>query len=93
MAHVVNKRTARPGVNDVYIGRPGPFQNPFEIGKDGTRAEVLIKYRAYFFDRVRRDSEFRKAVLALRGKRLVCWCKPLACHGDVIVEYLAEVVA
>jgi hypothetical protein len=24
----------------------------------------------------------------LRGHRLACWCAPLACHGDVIVEWL-----
>jgi hypothetical protein len=23
---------------------------------------------------------------ALKGKILVCFCKPLACHGDVLAE-------
>ncbi len=31
---------------DVYIGRPGKWGNPFEIGKDGNRAEVIEKYEA-----------------------------------------------
>jgi hypothetical protein len=26
--------------------------------------------------------------MALKGKRLGCFCKPLACHGDVIKEYI-----
>ena len=32
---------------DVYIGRPGPWGNPFEIGKAGTRKEVINKYREW----------------------------------------------
>lgn len=29
---------------DVYIGRPSKWGNPFVIGKDGTREEVIAKY-------------------------------------------------
>jgi hypothetical protein len=69
---------------DVYIGRPGPWGNPYQIGKDGTRTEVLAKYREYILA--------NKALLTrlpeLRGKTLGCWCKPLRCHGDVLVELL-----
>ena len=32
---------------DVYIGRPGPWGNPFEIGTDGTREEVIAKYEEW----------------------------------------------
>lgn len=90
MTKVVNKKTARSMVGDVFIGRPSLFGNPFEIGKDGTRDEVIAKYETYFLERVARDVFFRKGVELLRGKRLVCFCKPLACHGDVIVEYLSK---
>jgi len=31
----------------VYIGRPSIFGNPFQIGKDGTREEVIGKYATY----------------------------------------------
>lgn len=75
---------------DVYIGRPTVFGNPFQIGRDGTREEVILKYRAYFRNRVKTDSGFRNHVLSLRGKTLACWCKPAACHGDAIKEYLEE---
>ncbi len=64
---------------DVYIGRPSKWGNPFVIGRDGTRAEVIEKYRAYIQSKGYDFSE-------LRGKVLGCWCKPLACHGDVLVE-------
>lgn len=74
---------------DVYIGRGSPFGNPFVIGRDGTREQVIEKYRAYFRRRLKYTS-FWKQVLALRGLRLGRFCAPLACHGDVIVEYLDE---
>ncbi len=32
---------------DVYIGRPGPWGNPFVIGRDGTREQVIAKYRTW----------------------------------------------
>lgn len=82
---------------DVYIGRAGKgqdgyFGNPFKLG-DGTREEVLKKFRAYFLGRIDQDREFRRRVLDLHGKRLGCFCKPAACHGDVIAEWVdAQVV-
>ncbi len=75
---------------DVYIGRPGPFGNPFTIGKEGDRAGVIGLYRAYFFDRVLADPVFLGEVRALAGKTLGCWCAPKLCHGDVIAEFLGQ---
>ncbi len=77
---------------DVYIGRGGQgkdgyFGNPFPLG-GSTREEVLEKYRAYFNKRVLEDAEFKQRVLELKGKVLGCFCKPKACHGDVIVEFV-----
>ena len=77
--------------HDVYIGRPSIFGNPFSIGRDGNREQVIEKYRAYFLEKIKNNERFRKAVEGLRGKVIACWCKPLACHGDVIVEYLRVV--
>ncbi len=73
---------------DVFIGRPGPFGNPFRIGKDGTREEVIEKFRRYFYRRMRNSATFVAKVCALRGKRCGCFCKPHACHGDVIAEWV-----
>jgi hypothetical protein len=78
---------------DVYIGRAGKgmdgyFGNPTRLEREADRASVLERYRAYFVDRMERDSVFRARVLELRNKRLGCFCKPKACHGDVIAEYL-----
>lgn len=78
----------RHGKADVYIGRGSPFGNPYVLGIDGDRNEVIRLYRIYFYDKIMRDSKFRLDVEALRGKKLGCHCHPMPCHGDVIVEYL-----
>jgi hypothetical protein len=82
MAKVLNKK--RDGVPDsaVYIGRPSKWGNPFVIGRDGTRAEVVAKYRAYLLG----NPGLMAALPEIAGKDLVCWCAPQACHGDVLLE-------
>ena len=68
---------------DVYIGRPSIWGNPFQIGRDGTREEVIAKYRRYLEERPELAERARRE---LRGKTLGCWCAPQACHGDVLAE-------
>lgn len=68
---------------DVYVGRPTEWGNPFVIGRDGNRAEVIAKFRAWF---VSQPALVEKAKRELRGKRLACWCSPAACHADVLIE-------
>jgi hypothetical protein len=72
----------------VPIDRTTIFGNPFKIGIDGCRQDVIGKHRVYFINRLAKDERFRKAVEALRNKQLGCWCKPLLCHGDIIKDYL-----
>lgn len=76
---VVNIRNSK---FDVYIGRPSDWGNPFEIGPDGTREEVIEKYREYIKQRPDLQLRFNE----LLGKRLGCYCRPRPCHGDVLVE-------
>lgn len=78
---------------DVYIGRAGRgkdgyFGNPILRAVDESPGSTLDGYRAYFYNRLERDPEFKKRVLNLKGKRLGCFCKPAPCHGDVIKEWL-----
>ncbi len=69
----------------IYIGRPTHFGNPFVIGKDGIREEVIAKYREWIY--LPEQLELRKLVQkVLKGKDLLCYCKPEACHGDVLLE-------
>lgn len=71
---------------DIYIGRPSKWGNPFFIGKDGTRDEVIEKYKEW----VHKQDYLMKDLLFLQGKKLGCWCKPLACHGDILLELLVN---
>jgi len=74
--------------NAVYVGRPSRWGNPFEIGRDGSREEVLAKYRVWLEEKLDEDPAFLEP---LRGKILVCWCpldKP--CHADIILEFLEK---
>jgi hypothetical protein len=67
---------------DVYIGRPSCWGNPFVIGKDGTREEVVEKYRNWIL----KNEYLMSKLPELKGKTLGCWCAPKACHGDVLIE-------
>ena len=78
---------------DVYIGRAGQgkdgyFGNPFRLKTSEQRGATIERYKKYFYDRMETDPEFKRRVHELKGKTLGCFCKPGACHGDVIAEYL-----
>lgn len=75
---VVHKREH----HDVYIGRPSKWGNPFIIGRDGTREEVIAKYEVW----LKNNAELMAALPELKGKTLGCWCAPRACHGDVLLR-------
>lgn len=94
---LVNPRTVVVNINDnvpydVYIGRAGHGEDGYfgnYHGGDGIpRTVALANYRQDFKVRIRLDPKFRTAIHELRGKRLGCFCKPLPCHGDLIVQYL-----
>lgn len=86
---VVNVRGTEP--YDVYIGRATGSRpsaeciwgNPLVIGRDGDRAEVIAKYEQYLLH----TPALLVRLGELRGKVLGCYCKPSACHGDVLVRY------
>lgn len=69
---------------NVYIGRPSKWGNPFSIGKDGDRAEVIAKHREW----LQHQPKLLQAIKdgELTGKVLGCWCAPLPCHGDTLAE-------
>lgn len=81
---VVNKRREP---FDVYIGRGSKWGNPFVIGRDGTREEVIEKYRRWIIQ----QPWLQESLPGLDGKRLGCFCKPLPCHGDVLQELLKSI--
>lgn len=90
---------AANGLPAVVVARPGPWGNPFVVGKHGDAAYCVDLYRALLAGlmRVGRDPsldeqrKIRDHVARhgheLRGKNLACWCKPGApCHADVLLE-------
>lgn len=92
---VVNLKGHRddPDFADViYVGRAmtrggwhlaeSPLASPFRPGPDGSRSEVVAKYRAYLLDR----PDLLALLPGLRGHRLGCWCVPQPCHAQVIAE-------
>jgi len=70
---------------DVYIGRGSKWGNKFREGVDGTREEVIQLFKEWFLDSPWLHND---AVRELQGKVLGCHCKPLPCHGDVLVEFV-----
>lgn len=93
ITRVVNKKLTDN--YDVYIGRGSPWGNPFAMGhgEGPDRAEVIQRYQEYFEEKLESDPAFKRGVLGLRGLRLACFCKPQACHGDVIAAYLDRIPA
>ncbi|MEH0844848.1 DUF4326 domain-containing protein [Micromonospora sp. CPCC 205711] len=92
---VVNLKGHRgdPAYADVvYVGRAmsrggwrlpaSPLSSPYRPGPDGSRDEVLEKYRAYLLGR----PDLLALLPELRGRRLGCWCVPERCHAEVIAE-------
>ena len=92
---VINIKTLEP--YDVYIGTRVHFtkyenskwRNIFKIekvnGKEvpGSREKVISQYREYILN----QPDLLKLIpIELKDKTLGCWCKPEACHGDVLAK-------
>lgn len=76
---------------DIYIGRPGPWGNPFPLEKEEDRQEVIDQYRSWLLQEISSGRIQKEKILALRGKSLGCWCAPKACHGDVLLEIAEKI--
>lgn len=93
MTEVVNMKDHELQQGDVYIGRGGPWGNPFVVGKQYTREAAIAAYRKYLWDRIGEGSITLEQLAALDGKTLVCFCAPLPCHGDVLAAAARWAVA
>lgn len=91
MPQVLNKKTIGfIPTNAVYVGRGSKWGNPFPITATQSRAEVMEKYRDWSADKVQemRDLDNGDWLKELRGKHLVCYCAPLPCHADILLEMI-----
>ena len=84
---VVNRRTH---AFEVYIGRGSIWGNPFTHLSGPTQARFSVPTRADAIDAYRgwlaEQPELVAQIPTLRGKVLGCYCKPAACHGDILAE-------
>jgi hypothetical protein len=108
MLKVINGRTnGFIGKDKVYIGRANrsyhlnqsPLANPFVIGRNGDRDQIIQKYRVWLWHNLKSWQESGevndvvKELLMIRDRVtngenlfLSCWCAPLSCHGDIIIR-------
>ena len=83
MPNVYNKRHTYPA-DAVYVGRGSDWGNLYKIGEDGTREEVIEKFEKVYVPAILK--KIPDWLEPLRGKDLVCWCFPKACHADVLLR-------
>ena len=92
---IVNKHHGKSGE---YIGRGSPLGNPFVIGKDGSREQVIAKYRVWINEQIMRKNpvvldelnRLGNKAIDEKGLALQCFCYPKPCHGEVIKEKLVK---
>lgn len=100
---VVNQHHGHlPDADTKYIGRGSPLGNPFShvpsskvVTQVDTREEAVAKYREYLSDKISQEdppviTELTRLynIAKVRPLKLLCFCAPKACHGDVIKEVL-----
>ncbi len=72
-----------------YIGRGSIFGNPFRIGKDGNRTEVIEQY-AHYLSRPEAMIIVDRIYDLPEDAILGCYCHPKACHGEIIIKIWKE---
>lgn len=101
MIQIVNKYKHKSTLNDIYIGRGSILGNPFSH-KENTKAlykvdtanESLEKYKVWLIENFNSNREIKNYLLSIKEEskltdiNLVCFCKPKACHGDIIKEFV-----
>ena len=76
--------------NTVLVDRRTKWGNKFVIGRDGTRQQVVARYRAELWRRIRAGDVSLEELAALDGKWLACHCVPKRpCHAEVLARAAA----
>lgn len=96
---VVNRKNpaSRDGLplihEEIEIGRPSVFGNPLAIKAGKSREVVIERYEAYLRNECKAGGELKENILKLASRvragenlALVCYCKPLSCHGDLLAK-------
>lgn len=83
MPRVINYHVEKPPLDAVSIMRPNKYGNPYFLGRDGTRRQVIAKYEKY----IRSVFDREEVIADLEGKDLLCCCAPEPCHGDWLLTW------
>jgi hypothetical protein len=74
-----------------------PLKGTLAVFKARNREEAIEKYSTYFDSQYGRNREFTAAIDEIyeiyktgEDVYLECYCHPLKCHGDIIVEKLQK---
>lgn len=86
MPKVYNKHHKNAPKEAVYIGRPSYYGNPFTVEQYG-RDRAIAMFEERLLTSPKAIATVKKE---LRGKDLVCWCKPAPCHGDILLKIANE---
>jgi len=81
MPRLLHKKYNDIPAKAVYIGRGSKWGNPFKIGEDGTRLEVVVKFMKHLAE----SQNLLDDLPELEGKDLVCFCSPRLCHGEILM--------
>lgn len=97
---VIHIANATGAPDEVYIGRAGHgldgyYGNPVIPGErcpvcsavHVEKGDTLPCFWRYAEARMKDDPTFAARVRELRGKTLLCFCKPKPCHGDVLARF------
>jgi len=98
MFEVVKGLHKDPKAKCVWIDRRSILGNPFHLldkNNFDERQKSIQKYRVWLWERIKERAAVYKSLMQLlemerkyKTVYLMCHCKPLACHGDVIVKAL-----
>ena len=93
MPKVLNKRTDKIPPDAVYVGRPTTWGNPMTVREVRSLNPGLTEFEAnqiavnWYRQYIKlRPDLIEAARRELRDKDLVCWCAPLPCHADILLE-------
>ena len=91
MARVVNLKHEPDAVANgaVRIDRRTRWGNPFRIGPGASREQVIARYRADLWRRIRAGEIPLADLAALDSRTLACHCHPKPCHGQVLARAAA----
>lgn len=80
-------------VSSLHDFKGSKFANPFPVRSPAERGSSIGKYRDWLWQQIANNVITKHDLLSLNGKKLVCYCKPLACHGDVVKEVVELLVS